>query len=250
VAAEGRTASTKAAWFAPVVTKPPYLRGFVTLVVLAAVVGAAPAGAAKTPRVLTQVVGQSELVAGWRITTPSAFSMRLGGRTCRVPAGTPLAALEQVRRQTGPEYAVTGTCAKPSVRSIGDEKGTGRSPWVYKIGRELGSDPAGQRLKANDEVLWFRCARTSRGCRRTLEITPAASRSKVGERITVTVRGYDDKGRGVPVKGATVTLNNLATTTDAKGRATLVAPGPKGPYPLFATAPGMADAFPARVTST
>jgi hypothetical protein len=217
---------------------------------LAMVIAPAPASAAKTPRVLTQVVGQTELVAGWRITTPSAFSLRVRGRTCRIPAAAPLAALEQVRRQTGPEYAVTGTCAKPSVRSIGDEKGTGRSPWVYKVGRKLGSDPAGQRLKAGDEVLWFRCARTSRGCRRTLEVTPAEPRPKVDTRFTVTVRGYDDKGRGTPVKGATVALNGQEVRTDAKGRARLMGPFPKGVYPLFATAPGMADAFPARVTST
>ena len=167
-------------------------RALLVIAVLATLaVAPAPAAAAKTPRVLTQVVGQSELVAGWRITTPGAFSRRIGGRTCRIPAATPLAALEQIRRQTGPDYTPTGSCAKPTVRSIG-----------------------------------------------------------VDERFTVTIRGYDDKGRGIPVKDATVALNGQEVRTDPSGRATLTAPFPKGVYPMFATAPGMADAFPASVTST
>ena len=46
---------------------------------------------------------------------------------------------------------------------------------------------------------------------------------------------------------AAVTLGGQTVTTDASSRATLAAPLVPGPYPIAATAKGMADAFPAQV---
>jgi hypothetical protein len=233
---------------------------------LAVAAHAAPAAAA-TPKVYAQVVGKSGVVFGSTIVTPKAFSLRVSGRRCAVADATPLAVLEALRKLEGPAYTVRdfGSCSKRIadagglfVRSVGRDVAKGRDGWVYKVGRKGGSggaaDPSGpfgtgKRLKAGDQVLWFWCKQRSTGCQRTLEVTPATTTAAPGSTITVTVRGYDDQGKGKAIRGATVTLSGSTATTDAKGRASVLVPAPPGPYPLFATAKGMVDAFPARVVA-
>jgi hypothetical protein len=63
----------------------------------------------------------------------------------------------------------------------------------------------------------------------------------------VTVRAYDDEGRGTVLGGATVTLGSATATTGADGRATLAAPGTAGLHRVTATAPGTTPGFPAEV---
>jgi hypothetical protein len=62
----------------------------------------------------------------------------------------------------------------------------------------------------------------------------------------VTVRGYDDQGRGVAVPGATVTLGSATATTDAAGVAQVAVPA-SGRLALNATRAGMVPAFPGEV---
>ncbi len=62
----------------------------------------------------------------------------------------------------------------------------------------------------------------------------------------MTVRGYDDSGRGVPVAGATVTLGDAVAVTGADGRASVPVLGP-GRLRLTAEADGMVRAFPVGV---
>ena len=240
-------------------------RALLVFVALAAVAPAAPAAAA-TPKVYGQVVGQAGTVFGSTLVTPKAFTLRVSGRSCAIADATPLAVLEALRKVGGPAYVVRdfGSCSKRVadggslfVRGIGGQLAKGRDGWVYKVGRKGGStgaaDPSGpfgtgKRLKAGDKVLWFWCTQRSSGCQRTLEITPANTELAATTTFTVAVRGYDDQGRGRAIAGAAVTLGGQTVSTDAKGRARLVSPSQRGPYPITATAKGMADAFPARVT--
>lgn len=235
------------------------------LAALAVAVSAAPA-AAKTPTVSVQIVGKTTLIGGARNVVPKAFTLKVGSKSCAVPDSTPLAALEQVRKQSQLAYAVRdfGSCSKRTVdagqlfvRSVGTEANKGRDGWVYKVGRKVGTTGAadltgpfgtGKRLKAGDRLLWFWCKQGSSGCQRTLEITPVATTVSRGAKVSVTVRGYDDQGKGKVIPGATVTLGGEIVTTNSAGRATVTPPELRGPVLVFATANGMADAFPAKVT--
>jgi hypothetical protein len=62
----------------------------------------------------------------------------------------------------------------------------------------------------------------------------------------VTVRGYDDSGRGVPVAGATVRLGAAVALTDANGVASVAAPA-SGSARLVAEHDGMVRSWPRTV---
>jgi len=65
--------------------------------------------------------------------------------------------------------------------------------------------------------------------------------------VRVTVRGYDDQGRGVAVAGAGVRLGTSTAVTGADGVATLTAPAAVGEHALRAEAPGTVRSFPTKV---
>jgi hypothetical protein len=213
---------------------------------------AAPAAAA--PRVTTMVVGKSRVLAGPQTVSAKAAKVKVGGRRCAVARATPLAALARLGLKLKfKDYGACGRRAADStglfVARIGPDRNRGRDGWVYKLGRRVpgtgAADTTGKRLRAGARVLWFYC-RTQRsgGCQRTLEATPAGG-AAAGQPLRVTVRGYDDNGRGKPVAGATVTLGDATAETGADGVATLTAPA--GPAKLGAAAPGMVPAFPRTV---
>ena len=187
--------------------------------------------------------------------------MRVGGKRCAVARNTPLAALLgtglRVRLR---DYGSCGRRTRDSgslfVTQVGSDRNRGRDGWVYKVGRKSGSagaaDPAGPfgsgGLRAGDRVTWFWCVLASSGsCQRTLEVAPASSSAAPGSALRVTVRGYDDNGRGVNVAGATVALGSATATTAADGTATLTVPAATGRVRLTATHAGMVDAFPREV---
>jgi hypothetical protein len=64
----------------------------------------------------------------------------------------------------------------------------------------------------------------------------------------VTVRGYDDRGRGIAVEGATVTLGSATAVSDATGVAALTVPAEPGEHRLEAARDGLVRAFPVEVT--
>ena len=64
--------------------------------------------------------------------------------------------------------------------------------------------------------------------------------------LPVTVRGYDDNGRGVTVAGATVRLGSAVATTDANGVAQVTAPA-AGTAVLTAERAGMVRSWPTKV---
>ena len=195
---------------------------------------AAPAQAA---RVDVLVVGKSGALVrerdGVRL---KARDVHAGGARCRVGARTGLSALLATKLRVG--LRDHGACSRRArdagglyVRSIAGVKERGaRSGWVYKAGRRLATsgagDPAGPfgrgGLRDGARVTWFWCRLDAAGtCPPTLETSHVRS----GDTVTVTVRAYDDNGRGTPAVGATVRLGGATATTGADGTATLIGSG-------------------------
>ncbi len=136
------------------------------------------------------------------------------------------------------------------VSKVAGERERGRGGWVYKVGRRAGStgaaDTGGRRLRQGERVTWFWCEQEpSGGCQRTLEAQPDRAAAAPGETLRVTVRGYDDQGRGVAVAGATVTLGSATAVSGADGVALLTVIDGRW---LEASKDGLVRAFPREVT--
>jgi hypothetical protein len=225
--------------------------------------GAARARVAAAPSVGTMVVGiGGKVLAQARTVSAGAVTARVGGKSCAVAAGTPLAVLAALRRSGGPGFALRdyGRCgSSPAdsgqlfVYSLGGESNRGQSGWEYKVGHVSGSAGAGdasgprgdgRRLRSGERVLWFWCNPFGAGCQRTLEASPAASTVRPGASLPVTVTGYDNQGRGARVVAAIVTLGSDFASTDARGRAKLIAPTVPGRYAVSAGRSGLVPSFP------
>jgi hypothetical protein len=224
-------------------------RRALTAAAAAALAVAAPADAA--PKVEQLVVLADGTAKQQRVKTP-ATRVPVGGKRCGVAAATPLAAL--AKSGVGPlRFRDYGSCSRrPAdsaglyVRSIAGDRAKGRKGWVYKVGNKVGTagaaDPAGPfgrgRLKAGTRVTWFFCTLQGGGCQRTLSVKPRA----LGDgAVQVTVRAYDDFGRGKLAKGATVHAGDATAKTNRKGKATLeLDPGEAS---VWATAKGRVRSF-------
>jgi hypothetical protein len=232
-------------------------RAALLIAVAGAALAAAPADAA---RVEVMVVGKSAVLAGPERVVLKARSVRVGGRRCAVGRATPLSVLAG----TGLPFTVRdyGACSRRPrdagslyVSKLGPDRERGRDGWVYKVGRRSGSagaaDPAGsfgtgRKLRAGQRVLWFWCVKDPTDeCQRTLATSSARAVAPASP-LNVTVRGYDEAGRGVRVAGATVRLGGATAVTGSDGAATVIAPA-AGTYRLRAERPGMVRAFGERV---
>jgi hypothetical protein len=219
--------------------------------------------ATSAPSVQTMVVGSGgTILFQARTVTAASTTVQAGRRSCAVDAGTPLAALAALRRAGGPGFALRdyGRCGSSPVNSgelfvysLGGEVNSGQSGWEYKVDGLSGStgaaDPSGpqgngRRLSSGERLLWFWCQASSGGCERTLEVSSSAGSISAGHALTVTVEGYDNEGRGLPVAGAIVTLGSDFASTAANGRATLIAPATHGSYQLSAIRHGLVPSFP------
>ena len=222
---------------------------FAGLAVAAALlVGAAvPAAEAASPRVEGQVVDRAGRVVGPRTVHLDALRVRSEGRTCRLRSGLALGVLRGLKVP----FRVEGSCSSLYVFEARRQRERGAGGWVYKVDRRLpgvsASAPSG-RLRSGRRVTWFWCVQAG-NCQRTLGTRVVAEPGSL--RITVT--GYDDKGRGVAVAGASVGVRTAGS--DAVVR---VATGPDGTvavparpgaaHTVTATRRGMIPAFPERVT--
>ena len=232
------------------------------VIVLAGALLGAPAAADARGKVEVMVVGKRDVLVPAKKVTLKARAAGVDGRRCALGAATPLSALAG----TGISFRLVdyGACSRSPrdagslyVRKIGPDRAKGRDGWVYKVGRRSGSsgaaDPAGpfgtgRRLRAGQQVLWFWCVKDARdACQRTLEISSAGSVTP-GAPLAVTVRGYDEQGRGVAVAGATVRLGDATAVTGADGVATVTAPATAGRYAIEATKAALVPAFPRTVT--
>jgi hypothetical protein len=218
------------------------------------------------PNVQTMIVGSGGTILAQAATVAAApTAVQVGGKSCSVDGATPLAALAAIRRAGGPGFALRdyGRCGSSPVNSgelfvysLGGESNSGQNGWEYKVDDISGStgagDPSGsrgngRRLTSGERVLWFWCEATSGGCERTLEVFTSAGSLSAGHTLTVTVKGYDNEGRGVPVAGAIVTVGSDFASTAANGRASLILPSSRGSYQLSATRHGMVPSFPETV---
>ena len=215
-----------------------------------ALVAAAPAAAAKVD---VMVVGKAGVLHQGRV-APRDVHVIAGGRRCRVAATTPLALL--VRTGLTVRVRDYGSCSSSErdaaglfVTRVGPDRNRGRDGWVYKAGRKVSSRGAGDAgSRAGARLVWFWCVTGPKGCQRTLVATPAASQAAPGSALRVTVRGYDDAGKGIAVEGATVTLAGATATTGADGVATLAVPDAPGRRRLTASRDGMVRSFSEAVT--
>jgi hypothetical protein len=213
---------------------------------------ALPASAQAAPRADVMVVGKAKVLQAPRSVALKARTVRVGGHHCAIPARSPLSAL----LATGLKLALRdyARCSRRVadasglyVKRVGPDTARGRDGWVYKVGHVTGSagaaDPYGARLRAGASLLWFWCRSTaSGGCQRTLDVKPASTHVAPGAPLRVTVRGYDDQGRGVAVGGATVSLGRARATTAADGTATITAPA-AGRARLAAQRTGLVRSF-------
>lgn len=221
------------------------------------------------PYVTTMVVGPRGTLFGPATVDAAATAVAVAGRRCRVDGGTALAALSGAYGVGGPGFSLHdyGACSTDPadsgqlfVTAVGGFANRGADGWEYKVNERAGSngagDPSGafgngQELRNGDRVLWFWCAMTAGGdCQRTLVIGASASRVAPRARVTVTVTGDDNNGRGAPVRGAIVTLGNGRAVTNGRGQATLTAPGSAGSASITAQAAGLVPAFPQVVDVT
>jgi hypothetical protein len=218
----------------------------------------APAAASASVRVM--VVGPSRVLSGPHTVSTRAARVRASGKSCLAPAGTALAALAGLRRAGGPAFSVRdyggGACDPLFVFRIGPFANAGVTGWTYKVGRRAGTTAAndtsgpfgtGRRIPAGARVLWFFCRIEGSGCQRTLAVAPARRTIAPGGSLRVRVRGYDDRGQGVVVRGATVALGSATARTSAAGVAVLHAPARRGAYVLRAAKAGLSRGFPERV---
>jgi hypothetical protein len=214
---------------------------------------AAPAAAA--PPTVEQMVVFRDGDTVTRTVKTKRVRVRVGGRSCAAGDGTALAALvrSHIGRLRLRDY---GSCSsRPRdgaglfVRAIRSDRNRGQNGWVYKVGRRGATagaaDPAGPfgrgRIRTGRRVTWFYCRLRDGGCQRTLELKAAAERGAVA----VTVRGYDDEGRGVPVEGARVSAGAVSGVTAADGGVRLALPA--GNHRLVAEKDGLVRSFAERV---
>jgi hypothetical protein len=219
----------------------------------AALLLAAPQ-AASAASVTTMVAGKERVLRSAKpVKLAEKRQVKVGSRRCTVSGKTPLGVLAATSlslrvRDYGSCGRRVGDAASLFVTGIGRDRNRGQDGWVYKVGRKVSSagagDRSGRRLRGGDRLLWFYCrAQRAGGCQRTLEATPDRTAAAPGETVRVTVRGYDDNGRGVAVEGATVSLGSATATSDAAGVAQVVVPA-AGRLALGATRSGMVAAFP------
>ena len=222
-----------------------------------------PAAPASAATVDVMVVGKERILRAPKEVRLKQRTVNVSGRRCRVGARTPLSVLAATRLRLGiRDYARCGRDPRDAgglyVAKVGREREKGRGGWVYKIGRRAGTagaaDPAGsfgtgRQLRHGQRVTWFWCQLQASGsCQRTLEARPERRTARPGEALRITVRGYDDYGRGVAAAGATVRLGSAVATTDAQGAAVLTVGPQLGRLRLTATRAGLVRAFPLTVT--
>jgi len=230
-------------------------------VIIAAVAVAAPAPAAAAT-VHVMVVGKDRVLRGAKDVRLKKRTVKVGHRRCRVAAATPLSVLAATHLKLA--FRDYGQCGKrPAdasglyVTSVAGEREKGHGGWVYKVGRKAGTTAAGDmsgpfgtghRIHNGQRITWFWCELQQSGsCQRSLEIRPERSTVQPGEALRVTVRGFNDQGKGVLVSGASVRLGSATATTGAGGIATLQVPDTAGTLKLQAKRAGMVRAFPREV---
>jgi hypothetical protein len=221
-------------------------------VALGAIAVAAPAQAHAAPKIQQLVVFKNGEARQTSVVAAKA-SVKVGKKRCAVGAGTPLAALWR-SHISGIRLKDYGACSsKPAdaaglyVSRIRKDSAKGANGWVYKVGNRVApagaGDPTGPfgngRLKPRARVTWFYCRMKANGCQRTLAISKVETPG--GGQVRVTVRAYDNYGKGRAAAGATVRVGSVSAKADSKGVATLTAA--PGKAALRASGKGVVRSF-------
>ncbi len=217
---------------------------------VAAVAAVAAPGAAEAATVVDQLVAFRDGTTVAKKVDARATSVRVGRRSCAVPARSSLAALVRTK-PPGLKLRDFGSCSRRArdagglfVSQIGRDRNRGQDGWVYKVGNKLATagaaDPSGPfgngLLRSGSRVTWFYCRLGSTGsCQRTLALRVTADGNGA---VTVLVRGYDDRGRSRLVQGATVFADDTTASTDSAGVARFTL-APDREVKIYATAPKM-----------
>jgi hypothetical protein len=190
-------------------------------------------------------------------------TVKVGSHRCAVGRATPLSLLVATKLRL--KIRDQGACSNDPrdagalyVAAVAGQREKGRSGWVYKVGNRAGTtgaaDPSGpfgtgRRLRAGQHVLWFWCTLDQAGgCQRTLDARPDRTHAAAGETLRVTVRGYDDLGKSVPVAGATVRVGSASAVSGDDGVATVTVPAASGRLRVRAERAGMVSGFPREVS--
>jgi hypothetical protein len=215
-------------------------------------------------RVQVMVVGREGVLAGARSVRSRPALITASGRRCRVPGSSPLAALvARLRRERIRLHARDyGRCSRRSANGSGqlfidrisDDRNRGGDGWFYKLGDRAPTSGAadlagiGRPLRSGDRVLWFYCVfdAHAKSCQRSLRID-APRATLPSALLPVTVRAFDNEGRGSRAGGVTVTLGGESAVTDLNGAVAIRAPGLPGKAMLAAGLPGALPAFPVQV---
>jgi hypothetical protein len=231
-------------------------------VIVAAFAVAAPAAPASAAKVQVMVVGKDRVLRGPKSVALKKRTVKVGHRRCRIGAATPLSVLAATHLAL--RFRDYGHCGKRPqdasalyVTSVAGRREHGNGGWVYKVGRRAGTTAGGdlsgpfgtgRRIHGGQRITWFWCELQQSGsCQRTLEIRPQRGNVQPGEALRVTVRGFNDQGKGVLVSGAAVRLGSSTATTGVGGIATLQVPDTPGTLKLQAKRAGMVRAFPREV---
>jgi len=214
----------------------------------------ATAAAPKPGPKIEQLVVFRDGAAKLRSVRADQTSAELSGRSCAVPRGTPLSGLLR-SKVAGAKLRDFGSCSSRTadaaglfVSGLGPDRNKGDRGWVYKVGRKAGTagaaDPTGPfgrgLLERGDRVTWFYCLRAA-DCQPTLEIRASPASVGGAPAVSVRVRGYDDKGRGADVPGATVHFDEQTAVTGANGLVTV--PLAPGIYDVYAEKQGFVRSF-------
>ena len=225
------------------------------VVLTAAALAAAPAAEARAPVVHQLVVFRSGKAVAKKVSSREVL-VTVRQRRCAAGTGTALAAL--VRSKLAPlRLRDFGSCSRRAsdggglfVSGIGPDRNKGRNGWTYKVGRRAATagaaDPtgpfgSGNRLRSGQRVTWFYCRLVAGSCQRTLQLKAAAEPGGVA----ISVRGYDDEGKGAPAGAATVRLGGVTGVTDPGGVAHIAVP--PGSYKAYAWKAGLVRSFSERV---
>ena len=212
---------------------------------------AAPAGAA-APRVEPMVVGKERVlrepatVSRPRARCGSAAGAARSAARRRCPCSRARARAAAARlRVLLRSPADAGALFVPQSGPIAPRS----RGWAYKVGpapARPAADPSGPSAPGADRrgrLLWFWCVRRAGGCQRTLRRGPRAAPRAAGAALRVTVRGYDDAGRGRPLP-ARWSPRRPQAPTGTDGRAALTAPARLGRPAVTAERAGLVPSFP------
>src|SRR4051794_6337500 len=182
--------------------------------------GLAPglAAAARAPRVSVMVTGPKGVtVAAPRTVRARATTVHVAGRRCHVRPATALSVLAGLRRAGGPRFRLHdyGGCSPMFVSAIGRYRNHGVQGWSYKVGHRTPQVAAGLRtgIHFGVRVQWFWCRIGPSGCQRSLATRVSDRTVAPGDPLEVTVRAYDDRGRGRAGAGVTVRLGTAHART-------------------------------------